>query len=159
MSKRIWDGQCEDCYERLPLRKCGGEILPERTYAELCAACIIERERDRNAGKPSRPIGITACEPGMEWVDLGQIVSYRNEGDTRENMVAVRLLRPIGELTDQIGVVRFELKGGGKWFPAGCLDFMVPILRRNPVGYAAANVTGTIRNKMFPHAQTKIMGK
>ena len=95
----------------------------------------------------------------MEWVDLGQIVSYRSEGDTRENMVAVRLLRPIGELTDQIGVVRFELKGGGKWFPAGCLDFMVPILRRNPVGYAAANVTGTIRNKMFPHAQTKIMGK
>jgi len=159
MSNRIWDGQCEDCYERLPLRKRGGEILPEGIRAELCTACIIERERDREAGKPSRPIGITVGEPGMEWVDLGQIVSYRAEIDTKDNLVAVRLLRPIGEITDQIGVVRFQFEGGKQWFPAGCLDFMVPILRRNPAGYAAANVTGTIRNKMFPHAQTKIMGK
>jgi hypothetical protein len=159
MTNRIWEGQCEDCYERLPLRKCGGEVLPKGIRAELCTACIINRERERAAGKPPRPIGIPADEQGMEWIDLGKVVSYQDGSDTKDNPVAVRFSFPVGEITDQVGIVRFQFEGGEQWFPAAPLDFFVPNIQRNPKWFAATSVTGTIRNKMLPHAKTKIMGK
>jgi hypothetical protein len=148
MSNRIWDGRCEDCYSKETLCDCEPSLVPQGVSAELCTACIIARERDRAEGKPPRPVGIPADEPGMEWVDLGNAVAYRSNPNDKDTEVAVRFRRPVGEITDQIGEVRFKFEGGEKWVPAYGIDFLIPILRTNPASCALSSVRSEIRKNL-----------
>ncbi len=156
MSERIWAGQCEDCYGMKPLRDPAEELIPHGIRAELCADCIAAREADRDAGRPSRPVGIPADEPGMEWVDLSSALTYRNGIDNSEFVVEVRFRRPVSEANGESGEVRFRFKDGAKWFPGCGLDFIVPAIRCNPVKFALGSVMGAVRG-MLPHAKLAIV--
>ncbi len=156
MSERIWAGQCEDCYDRKPIRNPAEGLIPHSVRAELCDDCIAAREADRDAGRPLRPVGIPADEAGMKWVDLGNALTYRSIIDNGELAVAVRFRQPVSEANGEIGEVRFLLKDGIKWFPGGVLDFMVPTIRCNPVKFALGGVMGAVR-EMLPHAKLAIV--
>lgn len=153
MSERIVCG-CEDCYRKEePLRTCPEHLVPKGARAELCGECIATRETDRAAGKAPRPVGIPADGPGLEWVDLGEALTYADE-DNKNHTAQVRYQRPVAkEPPMKPGEVRFRLADGMRWLPAGSLNFaMLPFIVNNPGAYALNAAMSAIQMAL-PHAR------
>ena len=109
MSVRIWEGRCEDCYEKKPLEVCSDHrIIPAELSAELCGECISRRKALGDKG-PSMPIGLILHE---SWQDL----------KTLQMVVAGKVITVFVKYypSDQHGgLVRLRVDGQPKWLAGG----------------------------------------
>ena len=140
MAERIWDGRCEDCYDRKPLRQYNGvEFLPGGISAELCDDCAMTRMRDCESGREPAPIGLLIAG---EWRDAGHV---RLCQDGKEIVVAVKYLAD-GE---NAGLGRLRFEGDFKWLSAGCFIASAASAR--------SSVRTFLRTFYFPHARLEFL--
>ncbi len=110
MANRIWEGRCEDCYDKKQLRNCPSDLVPEGMSTELCDECIQLRTDLRGQGVDLVPIGLLV--PGT-WRDAGSLTVVFQDGN-RIN-VAVKHLAD----GDHVGLVRLQFPNQPKWLTGG----------------------------------------
>jgi len=133
MANRIWEGRCEDCYDKNQLRNCPSDLVPGGISAELCEGCIHQRMDLRNRGGDLVPIGLLVTGT---WRDARPLMTVFLDG-MRMN-VAVKYLVD-GE---HAGLVRLRLPGQSKWLTGGAFG--------NTSSMAISEAKSFLRQYYFP---------
>jgi len=135
MNNRIWEGRCEDCYnKRDNLTLCCTPLIPEGFEVELCEECIRIRTGIHNTRGILPEIGL--LETGT-WQDTSPL----NFSVSGENIIAhVKFLKN----SENAGLVRLRFDDRPQWFAAG-------VWARNE-SYAHSEARHFIRTNYFPHS-------
>ena len=85
------DEKCQDCFEKTPVFRHWGDLVPPGSEAKLCADCMAKRSQAFFHGKEIRPIGMLYKDTA-EWVDLPGFIVKTERDEIR---VSIKYHRPI----------------------------------------------------------------